>query len=162
MFVPFESMPDSSRIWMYQSDRKFRPEEQKHIAEKLRAFCEGWNVHGNPIPTSFEILDEQFLVLAVDESVSGASGCSIDSSVRTLRQLEQDLQVDLTNSGKVSFKSADGEIAVASALGIKSKVQAGEIQTETPVLNPLLQSKADLEQRWIEARNSWLNKFFPN
>ncbi|SHO63815.1 hypothetical protein [Algoriphagus zhangzhouensis] len=162
MYIPFESMPESSRVWLYQSERKFRPEEQSFIAEKLSKFCEGWNVHGNPLPTSFEVLDEQIIVLAVDESQAGASGCSIDSSVRTLREIESQLQVDLTNSGKVSFKSSAGSIVVTPALGIKSKVLAGDIQEETPIINPMIQIKADLPNIWISAGNSWLNKFFPN
>lgn len=162
MFVPFSSMPESSRVWLYQSERKLRPDEVDFIVDKLTGFCKGWNVHGNPLPTSFEILDQQIIVLAVDESQAGASGCSIDSSVRTLREIETQLQVDLTNSGKVSFKSVEGSIKVAPALGIKSKVLAGEIQAETPIINPMIQTKADLSAIWISAGNSWLNKFFPN
>ena len=114
------------------------------------------------MPTSFQILEDQILVLAVDESGLGASGCSIDSSVRTLRELEDELENNITDQGKVTFKSNSGEINVASALGIKSKVTSGEIDSQTLVINPQVQSKKELESVWILARNSWLNRYFPN
>jgi hypothetical protein len=128
----------------------------------LKQFCEGWNTHGNLMPTSFQILEEQFIVLGVDESSLGASGCSIDGSVRTLRKLENTLNINLTDQGKVSFKKSEGQVTVYPSLGIKSKVLSGEIERETLVLNPMVKIKKDLENVWISANESWLNKYFPN
>ncbi len=162
MYVSFDSLPLHSRIWVYQSERAFSLEESELISSSLKQFCEGWNTHGNLMPTSFQILEEQFIVLGVDESGLGASGCSIDSSVRTLRQLENTLNINLTDQGKVSFKNNGGQVAVYPALGIKSRVLSGEIDQETLVLNPLVKIKKDLENVWISANDSWLNKYFPN
>ncbi|WP_057939572.1 hypothetical protein [Algoriphagus resistens] len=162
MYVEFNDMPEDSRVWVYQAARQFSEQEKELIVSKLAAFCDGWNTHGNRMPTSFQILDGQILVLAVDESGVGASGCSIDSSVRALRELENEIENNMTDQGKVTFKSDSGEISVASALGIKSKVTAGEIDSQTLVINPLVQSKKDLKSVWISAGNSWLNRYFPN
>lgn len=162
MYVNFREMPEDSRVWVYQAARKFSEQEKELITSKLSVFCDGWNTHGNRMPTSFQILDEQILVLAVDESGLGASGCSIDSSVRILRELESQLQNNITDQGKVTFKSDSGEINVASALGIKSKVTSGEIVPQTLVINPQVQRKKDLDRVWISAGNSWLNRYFPN
>lgn len=162
MYVDFKDLPEDSRVWVYQAARKFSEQEKELITSKLSVFCDGWNTHGNRMPTSFQILDEQILVLAVDESGLGASGCSIDSSVRTLRELENKLENNITDQGKVTFKSNSGEITVASALGIKSKVTSGEIDSQTLVINPQVQNKKDLESVWILAGNSWLNRYFSN
>ncbi|REG88390.1 hypothetical protein [Algoriphagus antarcticus] len=162
MYVEFKDMSEDSRVWVYQATRQFSEQEKELITSKLSIFCDGWNTHGNRMPTSFQILEEQILVLAVDESGLGASGCSIDSSVRTLRELENELQNNITDQGKVTFKSRSGEITVAPALGIKSKVTSGEIDSQTLVINPQVQSKKDLESVWILAGNSWLNRYFPN
>jgi len=162
MYIEFKDMPEKSRVWVYQAGRQFSPEETSVISSKLSAFCEGWNVHGNPLPTSFEILDNQIIIMAVDETGLGASGCSIDSSVRTLRQLEEQLGNDLTNQGKVTFRSNSGEIHVTSALGIKSKVISGEIDSDTFVINPQIQTKKELEKVWISASESWMSRYFPN
>jgi hypothetical protein len=162
MYVPFDQLPTHSRIWVYQPERAFSSQEKELISTSLKKFCEGWNTHGNLMPTSFQILEEQFIVLGVDESSLGASGCSIDSSVRTLRELENALNVNLTDQGKVSFKNNEGQVAVYPALGIKSRVLSGEIDQKTLVFNPLVKNKKDLEKVWISANESCLNKYFPN
>lgn len=162
MYVEFKDISEDSRVWVYQAARQFTEQERELISTKLSTFCEGWNTHGNRMPTSFQILDNQILVLAVDESGLGASGCSIDSSVRTLRELESEIENNITDQGKVTFKSNTGEITVASALGIKSKVTSGEIDPQTLVINPQVKNKKDLESVWILAGNSWLNRYFPN
>lgn len=155
-------MPDSARVWVYQADQKFTEAEEHAVRDRMRQFCEGWNTHGNLMPTSFELIESQILVLAVDESQLGASGCSIDSSVRTLRDLEHILKINLTDQGKISLKKSSGELRVIPALGVKARVSAGEIDLETQVINPLIQTKADLKNLWQPVRNSWLNKYFPN
>lgn len=162
MFLPFDQLPDNARIWIYQAERKLNEQELKTIRLRLSQFCEGWSTHGNGLPTSFELFDDQILVLAVDESGLGASGCSIDSSVRVLRELESQLGINLTDQGKVSVRNSDGNLKVFPALGLKSKVQAGELTLEQEVINPMIRTKADLHQLWQPVRNSWLNKYFPN
>lgn len=161
MYVDFNKMPENSRVWVYQAERTLNEQEASQLKSRLSAFCEGWNTHGNLMPTSFDLIENQIILLAVDESNLGASGCSIDSSVRVLRELEASLGIDLTNQGKVSYKN-DQTIKVSPALGIKQKVLAGEISVDTEVINPLIKEKSHLNQLWIPAKSSWLNKFFPN
>ncbi|GMQ28845.1 hypothetical protein [Algoriphagus confluentis] len=162
MYIPFDQLPGHSRVWVYQSDRTLNPQENEILKQKMTQFCEGWNTHGNPMPTSFQILDRQILILAVDESQLGTSGCSIDSSVRVLRELESILGINLTDQGKVTLKGPEGGRYVFPALGLKGKVQEGQVTLEQEVINPLVQTKADLHQLWLPVRNSWLNKYFPN
>lgn len=162
MYIPFEQLPAHSRVWIYQAERILTEKEIEIVKQRLTRFCEGWNTHGNGMPTSFDIFDQQILILAVDESGLGASGCSIDSSVKVLRELESMLGVNLTDQGKVSVRNSSGDLKVFPALGLKSKVQAGELTLEQEVINPLIRTKADLQQLWQPVRNSWLNKYFPN
>lgn len=162
MYLPFDQMPDYSRVWIYQADHKLSSVEEQLVRDRMKSFCESWNSHGIVMPTSFELLESQILILAVDESKLGASGCSIDSSVRTLRELESKLNINLTDQGKITLKRPTGEMKVISGLGVKSKVTSGEIDLETEVINPLIRVKADLQNLWLPVRNSWLNKYFPN
>ncbi|MCH6232732.1 hypothetical protein [Cognataquiflexum rubidum] len=163
MYKPFDQMPANARIWTYTSNRRLDKSELEILSSRLSAFCELWNTHGALMPTSFEIRFDQVIILAVDESQLGASGCSIDSSVRVLRDIENELDIDLLNQGKVSFIKSEGDLEVNPILGIKSKVTEGILQAETIVLNPVVKNKADLENNWkIKAKESWLNKFFEN
>ncbi len=162
MYLPFDQMPDYARVWVYQADHKLSSDDEQLVRDRMKSFCEGWNTHGNLMPTSFELIESQILILAVDESKLGASGCSIDSSVRTLRELESLLHINLTDQGKISLRKPSGDMKVVSALGIKSKVTSGEIDLETEVINPLIRVKSDLQNLWQPVRNSWLIKYFPN
>ena len=162
MYQPFDLLPDSSRIWLYASSRRFSAAEKLVIREALQDFCGGWATHGKEMPSSFEILHDQVLVLAVDESQLEASGCSIDSSVRALQSLEQVLGVDLVNQGKVTLKDPHGALRVLPALGLKSKISIGEITQDLEVMQPSLHTKADLKSLWQPVRKSWLSNYFPN
>jgi hypothetical protein len=163
MYIPFDKMPLHSRIWVYQADRKFSPTEKDFIVEQLTQFCEHWNTHGAKMPSSFDIKFNQIIVLAVDESQLSASGCSIDSSVRTLRKIENHLQINLLDQGKLAYVKANQELEVMPALSVKSKILEGKILEETLILNPLVKDIAGLSKDWkINAKESWLKKFFPN
>ncbi|WP_186753694.1 hypothetical protein [Echinicola salinicaeni] len=162
MYLPFEEMPDTARVWVYQANRKFTPEEIQLIESRLTAFCNQWNTHGNLMPTSFDIKYDQFIILSVDESKLGASGCSIDSSVKTLRELDQVLKVNLLDQGKVSFVYQD-DITISSLGDIKSYILSGILTSNSKVFNPIIQKKEDLQNKWlIPASESWLNRYFNN
>ena len=81
MFVNFESLANSSKVWIYQSNREFSSHEGEIIKDKIESFVANWNRHGDDLNASYKIVYNQFIVLAVDEDSEGISGCSIDSSV---------------------------------------------------------------------------------
>src|SRR6188768_266542 len=101
MFVPFQSLPDHARIWIYQSERKITSEEKTIISDTLEAFTQQWAVHGQPMDASFAVLHDQFIILAANDQ---ASGCSIDSSVRTIKNLGDQLGVDFFNRNLIAFQ----------------------------------------------------------
>lgn len=162
MYVPFENMPKDAKIWIYQSDRPFDKQEKIWIISKLVAFCNQWNTHGAEMPSSFDLKYNQFIVLSVDESQLGASGCSIDSSVRVLREIEVRLNINLLDSGKVAY--LDGEnVRVAFLPEIKNHVVEGSLQSTSKMFNPSVNKIADLNDKWlIEADKSWLKRYFAN
>lgn len=160
MYIPFDEMSASSRVWLYQSDRPFTEDERQWVNSKLKAFCDTWNTHGNLMHTSFDIRHNQFILLSVDESVLGASGCSIDSSVRTIREIEEKLGVNLLDAGKVSILEGD-EVSVSRFAEIKDKILAGKIHADSKLVNPSINRKEDLSSRWvIPAKDSWLKRYF--
>jgi hypothetical protein len=76
--------------------------------------------------------------------------------------LEQALDLDLVNQGKVTLKDGDGALRVLPALGLKSKIAMGQITPDLEVVQPALQTKADLRSLWTPVRKSWLSSYFPN
>src|SRR6266566_5107558 len=134
MYIPFEQLPSHSQVWIYQADRSFSLEEEKTISESLNDFCLGWTAHGNPLQTSFKIEYNQFVILSVDESSAGASGCSIDGSVRTLKELGNQLHVDFFDRTKVAFL-IDGNIQTYALNQVGSRRQRQALTTSLPI-NP--------------------------
>ena len=104
MFTAYKNLPNNSRVWIYQSDREFNNKEVELIKEESEDFINQWTRHGDDLKGSFTIKYNHFLVLAVDESYNNISGCSIDSSVRFIQQLQNKLQLDLINKMNISFK----------------------------------------------------------
>jgi hypothetical protein len=161
MFVPFESTPSNARVWIFQSNRPFSAEELKSAERKLRAFTDVWAVHGEPLNASFKIAFNQFIILAADETHHDASGCSIDSSVRELKELEQDLGVDLFDRNLVAFKSGDG-ISLVPVMELKEKFSNGTLNGGTFTFNNLVGTKSGLEKDWIvPAGSTWLKRYIP-
>lgn len=161
MFVSFDTLPDNARIWVYQADRKFLPEEIRAITETTRLFCEGWSAHGHSLKTSFKIDHQQFLILAVDETSAGASGCSIDGSVRMLKQLQGELGIDFFNRTKIAFL-IENEVVLISTSDLKKTFADEVLNSASLTFNILIATKKELEKRWIvQAGETWLSKYLP-
>lgn len=159
MYVDFNSLPESSRVWVYQADRTFTQQELSVIEEKLRVFVNNWKRHGDDLRASFLIKYKQFIVLAVDEDYNDVSGCSIDASVHIIRQLQQELEVDLLNKMNVTFKDGDN-INTVSMADFKKYAKLDKITPDTLVFNNMIASKAELSNAWeVEAGRSWHAKF---
>lgn len=162
MFSPFKSLPDHSRIWIYQAKRKFNYQELAIISEVLSAFTEGWRVHGIPLSSSFEVRMDQFIILAADENSSGVSGCSIDDSVRTIKDLGNRLGLDLFDRTMVGIKK-DGEIVTIHMADLQKKYYEGLWNKKTLIINNLIKQKGDLETHWlVPAEMTWLKRYLPS
>lgn len=103
MFFPFETMPDHSRVWIYQSNRVLTSAETELLSSGLKELCEQWSAHGTPLHTSFTISQQQFVIMMVDEQQHGASGCSIDGSVRYLKSLQGSLSLNFFDRSHIAF-----------------------------------------------------------
>ena len=105
MLVPFSNLPDESRVWIYQASRPFSNEEKISIVEELEIFLKQWTAHGADLVTSYEIPYNRFIVIGLNENLQGATGCSIDSSVRFIQTLESKYQIELLDKMNVTHKN---------------------------------------------------------
>ncbi len=160
MFVPFESLPAHARLWIYQSTRKLSSSEQDIISNELTSFTTQWEVHGQPMKTSFTILYNQFLILAADEGYNAASGCSIDGSVRVLKKLGEQINIDFLNRSTVAFKGIEEDILLVPVAGLKQKSAEGLWGKNTLVFNNLISTKGDMDKNWLlPAGDTWLKRY---
>ena len=160
MFVPFDTLPEESKIWIYQSNRKFSDEEFAEIEIDLKSFVEGWSAHGAGLEASFQLKYNRFIILAVNQEVHPASGCSIDSSVAFIQSLEQKYNVDLLDKMNVTFKNGE-HIAHKSLVDFKRMAKEKAVTENTIVFNNLVNSIEEFNENWeVPAADSWHSRFF--
>jgi hypothetical protein len=159
MFTEYKNLPNNARVWIYQANREFTHKEVDFISTKTQQFINSWTRHGDNLKGSFTIKYNQFLVLAVDESFNNVSGCSIDSSVHFIQQLQNDLNIDLMDKMNVTFKDND-TVNLVKLSDFQKYAKEDKITKDTIVFNNMVNTKEDFEQKWeIPARESWHNRF---
>lgn len=161
MYVPLTQLPDHARVWLYQAERDLTPAEQATAAAHLRAFCEVWAAHGHPLRASFGVEEGRFLLLAVDETAELPSGCSIDSSVRALRELEAKLQLGLLDKSRIAVRRPDGAIATFTRAELRPAVGNGSLRPDTLVYDTTAAHLRELRAGWVRpATQTWLSRYF--
>lgn len=159
MFVPFDTLPESSRVWIYQANRSFTDVELDEIKPKLEAFIGQWTAHGANLKASFEVKYKRFIILALDQKMNVATGCSIDESVRFIQQLEQDYNVDLLDKMNVSYKQGEF-IAYKTLTDFRKMAKDKAVSPKTIVFNNLVNNKAEYLSDWeVPASESWHKRF---
>ena len=161
MYQSFNSMPGYSRLWIYQANRFFSAQESKQLEEGLKKLCDQWSAHQVPLSTSFSIQYKLFAILAVDENQSGASGCSIDSSVHFLKGLQQSLGLDFFDRTQVAFMDGD-VVTLQPVKGLKTLFENQTLTGNSITFNILATTKSDwVKNSKIKVKDSWLNKYLP-
>ena len=163
MYIPFQELPASSRVWIYQSNRDFTEAEELKITEWLGAFVQGWQAHGADLQASYQIKYSRFIIIGANEEFHAPSGCSIDSSVAIIRQIEQQLNVSLLDRSQVAYKSSEGTIKTVGLPQLKTAiVDEMEILPETKVFNNMITTLNELNTKWeVPAQDTWILKYFP-
>jgi hypothetical protein len=160
MFIPFENLPEDSKIWIYQSNRKFSDNEMIVIENDLKVFIENWSAHGTGLEASYLLKYNRFIILAVNQQVQQVTGCSIDTSVSFIQKLEQKYDVDLLDKMNVTFKNGE-HIAHKSLIDFKRMAKEKAVTANTIVFNNLVNSIEEFNENWeVPACDSWHSRFF--
>lgn len=160
MLVQFDQLSETSRVWVYQSNRTLTENEVEEIGKELEAFIQQWKRHGDDLKASFQIKYNHFIILSVDESYHPVSGCSIDASTHLIKELEQKYRIELLNKMKTAFRSGE-HINVVTLSDFKQYASEQKVSPNTIVFNNLVGTKKELESAWeIEGGKSWHSRFF--
>lgn len=159
MLVDFKTLPESARIWIYQANRSFTDEELRNIRKELDVFITDWIAHGADLKAGYEIRYNRFLILALDQSLNAASGCSIDASVHFIQQLEKRYSVELLDKMNVSYKQGEF-IAYKPLTDFKKMAKQKAVSRNTIVFNNLVTNKGEYLEHWeVPASESWHSRF---
>src|SRR5579862_7340322 len=103
---------EQSRVWVYQSDRELSDEQAKQVLHQLNLFAAEWTAHNHQLKAKAEVRYNRFLILIVDETQAGASGCSIDKSANFMKALEQELGINLFDRFNFAYRDNDKVLSV--------------------------------------------------
>jgi hypothetical protein len=152
-------LSDQARVWIYKSAQPFTAEQAATAGRRCLAFAADWMAHGAPLCAAAEVMADRFVVLAVDERQALASGCSIDSSLRFIQQLEAELGLSLTDR-LVVVHERDGALHSCRADEVESLLKQGLLTPDTLVYDDLVTTVGDLKARFrVPLRHTWMARW---
>ncbi|MFZ9144006.1 MAG: hypothetical protein ACO206_01130 [Aquirufa sp.] len=156
MYLPIEQMPDHSRVWVYQANRPFSTSETQAIENYLTPALTQWAAHGAGLNASFEIRFQQVIVIAVDETINAASGCSIDASTRWFKEMGAALGIDFFDR---STAIVEGDEVILLPL---TALKNNPLLTPSKDVIPLqTESLGAYRSGWLQrADSTWLKRYF--
>jgi hypothetical protein len=149
MLVDFNTTSDQSRIWIYAAEKKLTNKQEEYIIKSISNHLQSWNAHKVPLTAGVSILENHFIVVALDESENGASGCSIDTLQNKIQELEKDLSVSLLNRLNV-FCRIDDEIQCVPSFKLESIAKANTLFYDLTI-----QKKSDLHSYLKPISKGW-------
>ena len=146
----------NSRVWIYQSPRLFMISEALQIEEMLENFVREWHTHGAPVKGHANLLYGQFIVVMADESASGVSGCSTDSMVRVIKEIEKTCNTPMFDRLNLAFFIKE-KVQMVPMAQLPYALENGFVDENTLYFNNTVLTKAELEAKWlIPLKSSWL------
>jgi hypothetical protein len=153
-----EEFDHSSRVWIYQSSRLFSISEAFLLEEMLTSFIGTWNSHTVPVKGYANLFFGQFIVLMADEKASMVSGCSTDSSVHLIKEIEKRFGVQLFDRQLLAFYIKD-KVQLLPLSQLEHGIAGGLLKPDTLYFNNTVLTKSELETKWIiPLKESWLAK----
>ncbi len=147
---------ETSRVWIFQSNRPFNEKEEIEINEQLYNFYVQWKSHGDDVKGWAKVLFKQFVVVLADVQPGDMGGCSTDSMTRVIQSFERQYQVNLFDRLTITFL-VDGKPQPLPMQQVKYALEKGYIETDTLLFNNLVDRKEKLIKEWLVPLNkSWL------
>lgn len=148
------------RIWIYQSNRELTEQESQWLTTKLSDFTRQWAAHGKQLAARAEVRFNRFIILFLNEAMEAASGCSIDSSVRFLKDIEEELSIDLFDRMQIAYRKGDA-IEAVSRSEFEKLIDSGEVTENTIVFNNTVANSEELASNWeVPMKDSWHARVF--
>lgn len=160
MIVPFQTLPDQAKVWMYQTNHAFEPNDIAIIAERVRDFLNEWESHGIPVQGAIDVLQNQFIRVAAYTDEPSMCGRAQDAQVQLMKELEGLLNRELTNRMLLVFE-IENSIEVVPFQEVEESIESGKITADTPFFDALVKTKSEFVEQWkVPAKKTWLSRYF--
>ena len=147
---------DNSKVWIYQSSRLFSIQEAFEIEDLMSNFVTNWKSHGAAVKGFANLFFGRFVLLMADETNVTVGGCSTDSSVHLIKQIESTFKVNMFDRQQLAFYIKD-KIEILPYSQLQYAYNNNFINNETLFFNNLVSTKKEVEDKWITPiYKSWL------
>lgn len=159
MILDLIALDNTSKVWIYQSDKEFSYDELDEAREDIFNFLNDWTAHSRDLSCYGNIFHRRFLAFFVDETNSSASGCSIDKSVKFVEYLGSKFGKDFFDRLTYAYM-IDEEIYTIGHADLGDAYAAKSINDDTLFFDNLVKSKEEFLKYWIKPlKTSWHTKF---
>ena len=161
-FVEMERMRPECRVWAFNAGRTLDREQEKMIEKRLREFLSQWSAHGSPLEAGYRIVEDHFLLVAVDQDVSAPSGCSIDAMTRFLKELGEEMELDFLDAPPCCYRDEENNVRCVSREEFAELVEKGEVDESTRVFDLTVPTVGAVRSEGFERKlaGSWYEKAF--
>ncbi|MGI9038072.1 MAG: hypothetical protein ACR2GQ_04330 [Gemmatimonadota bacterium] len=155
--VALSALPGDARAWCFGASEGVEERSAAELRLALSRFLAEWTAHRAELRAAGDLLHDRFLVVAVDESVTGASGCSIDALMAEVGRMGDAAGVELLDSSPVWYRAADGGIRRVDREEFRRLASAGDVDERTKVFDLTVDRLESVRSgRWeVEAGESW-------
>jgi hypothetical protein len=142
MQVVFSALPDEAKVWVFAARDPVRDDRAALLLREVDTWLGQWRAHGTPLTCARDWRDDRFLAIGVDQTVAGASGCSIDALFRVFQRLQPALGTSLLGGGVVFYRDAAGVVQAVDRSAFARLRSAGAVTDATPVFDTALTDAA--------------------
>lgn len=155
--VPFDALPDDAHVWCFAAEPEPGPRETAHLLDSMQRFVEQWTAHRQDLTAGVTWMHQRFLLVGLDQSRAGVSGCSIDALMGRLGDLERELGIRLTDASPVWYRDGEGRIRPVLREEFRKLAKTGAVGPDTPVFDLTASTLGPIRGGGLErpASTSW-------
>jgi len=159
--VPVSSLPDAARIWVFVSADPLTPNQQAELARLLSAQLATWTAHRRELRVAYNLLHNRFVIVAVDESATAPSGCSIDALFNLMRNCGDAIGNALVDTADIVWRSPEG-LHAETRESFNQLARSGRVDRSTVVFDRTVESIGNIRNgAWEKTvERSWHARAF--
>lgn len=159
MFVPYESLSDDAKVWVYPASRKFYANEVDAVTKAVESFVKNWKHEDEKFKASYQFLYQRFIVLIADDAESQLSREDLDAAVGFVLELQNQYEIELLDKMNVCFKQGE-YVQYKELKEFKKLLKNRAVTGKSIIFDNLVSTNYDFKNFWeLPIEDSWYNRF---
>ena len=147
--------PDNAKVWIYQSSKYLDEDDISYLNVELDDFVSDWESHGSMLKATYEIVYGIFVVIVVDEEGDRMCGTAQDNSIKLMKKLGAELEVDFLDRMTQAYKKGE-KVEIVKMNDFSTLLENKDIDENTIVYNNMITTKYDFDHNWeVPLKDSW-------